>query len=747
MADWLASDQTLFPYLNDLDGINGGTARHSQKKAAEALEDLNLLHWTATQEWKKIDLYQERFGRFDRKMLARPVQTAAVDVAKQVEEPGLAIIEAPMGEGKTEAALAMAEIFAQKSGRGGLFFALPTQATSDGIFPRIKAWVGKIACAQGGYYSLSLAHGKARLNEEYRGLKSSPQGIEDEEGGVVARAWFTGRKKSLLADFVVGTVDQVLMAGIMQKHQAMRHLALANKVVVIDECHAYDAYMSQYLKKVLNWLGTYRVPVILLSATLPAGKRRELVDYYNDEPEEKETSVPWETSPELPGEPTKMPPWALNKTYPLITYTDNGKVMQKECAPSGRRVEVSLAWLCEDAENVQRKYELPIIGEIIAKLDEYLSDGGCAGIIVNTVKRAQAVAKALTDRYGEGTVSLLHSRFIAAHRVAKELEIRELLGPPPENSSIENKRPDKLIVVGTQVMEQSLDVDFDLLFTDICPMDLLLQRIGRLHRHERQRPKKLQKAICFIVGTLKEGFESGAEKIYGKYLLLNTRQLLLSKQILNIPADIPVLVDAAYDPSDLAVPASLEKEYAAAQLQQENKVKEKRQKAKIFQIFKPGKNKNLGTLIDWLNFDIDKGDATGKRAEATVRDTDDYLEVVALQKCRDGKLRLLPGLKKYGGRELEHDRLPEDELAAALAACTVNLPRVFSHYRIIDDIIDELEERNIKEDLAEWQESPWLKGELFLLLDENLSAQLKGYTLKYDEKYGLWSEKAGRENG
>ncbi|MDR3349336.1 MAG: CRISPR-associated helicase Cas3' [Acidaminococcales bacterium] len=717
MADWLASDENRFPYL---DGNDFNLKIPVRKRAADAWENIGLSRWAATEEWAKADLYKTRFDKE-----ARPVQKAAVAVAAATKAPGLFIVEAPMGEGKTEAALAVAEIFAQKSGRGGLFFALPTQATSDGIFVRFKNWADKIAKVAGGIYSLSLAHGKARLNEEYRGLKAHPQGIEDAEGGVVAQAWFSGRKKSLLADFVVGTVDQALMAGLRQKHQAMRHLSLANKVVIIDECHAYDAYMSQYLYKALNWLGAYRVPVILLSATLPVGKRQDLINAYKGGQAENGANLSL----------------AFMRGYPIITSTDGGEAGQTVVAPSERGIDVSLSWLYEDADiETADEGELPIIEKIADILDEYLSGGGCVGIIVNTVRRAQKIAQGLAARYGTENVRLLHSRFIGADRVANEMKIRELLGAPTKENTV--KRPEKLIVVGTQVMEQSLDVDFDLLFTDICPMDLLLQRIGRLHRHERPRPEKLRKAVCFITGAQKEGFEAGAEKIYGKYLLFNTQQLLLSKLVLNLPADIPGLVDAAYDPDGVDVAPDLQAEYAEAKHRQENKIKEKTNRADQFQIFKPGKGENLGTLIDWL--DIGVNDPTGKRAEATVRDTDNSLEVIVLQKRRS-KVYLLPWLDKSGGREISRERSPDEDIAAKLAACTVNLPGNFSSPKVIDAAIGELEQNNIDEGLSAWQQSPWLKGELFLLLDENLSARLGGYTLKYDEKYGLWVEKAGEE--
>ena len=161
-----------------------------------------------------------------------------------------------MGAGKTEAALVCAEILAAKTKRTGVFFALPTQATSDGIFPRLLDWIKNLDTDS--VHAIELAHGKAQFNEDYQALRlfgGDANVGEDEDDGVIVHQWFGGPKKTLLADFVAGTIDQLLLAALKQKHVMLRHLGLAGKVVVIDECHAYDAYMGQYLYRALNWLG------------------------------------------------------------------------------------------------------------------------------------------------------------------------------------------------------------------------------------------------------------------------------------------------------------------------------------------------------------------------------------------------------------------------------------------------------------------------------------------------------------
>lgn len=207
-----------------------------------------------------------------------------------------------------------------------------------------------------------MAHGKSGFNDVYTGirLKSHLYDEEDDDekqADVVVNDWTQGRKKGLLADFVVGTIDHVLMGGLKMKHLALRHLGLVNKVIILDECHAYDAYMNQYLDLVLSWLGAYDVPVIVLSATLPPHRRQELLVAYQNRKIEKKVDIA--TDPVSP--------------YPLISYTDGKNIYHDLPEPSGRKRVVRLAQLDEDN-----------LGETLSAL---LADGGCAGIICNTVKK------------------------------------------------------------------------------------------------------------------------------------------------------------------------------------------------------------------------------------------------------------------------------------------------------------------------------------------------------------------------
>ena len=614
-----------------------------------------------------------------------------------------------MGCGKTEAALVMAETFAQKTGRTGVFFALPTQATSNAMFDRLLRWTA--ALELNGAESIKLAHGKAQMNEDYHRLFEGGKNVgTDEEDSAQPYKWFEGNRKALLADFVVGTIDQLLLAALRQKYVMLRHLGLANKVVIIDECHAYDAYMSRYLQKALRWLGAYGVPVIVLSATLTGERRKLVIEAYRGKPAIQ--SVP--NNPLVPKTvlPPAIPPkWVTSRGYPLLTYTDGDRA---DCLPIDDRaatLEVVVERIGDNA--------------LLSRLDTLLAEGGYAGIIVNTVKRAQETTRLLKTHFGEDAVTLLHSRFLAPDRTRKEKELLEKVG----NKSDALARADHYIIVGTQVMEQSLDIDFDLLISDLCPMDFLLQRIGRLHRHNRARPPALQQARCLVIGLQEDCLDEGAKAVYGEYLLMRTRAFLPERIVL--PADIPTLVENAYDRNTAIHPEP--EGYTQAKLAWEKRTDDKEQKADVFRISDPSQNPDT-TLTGWLDTAVG---ASEKGGEAAVRDGDESFEVLALWQCVDRIPRFLPWIEN--GRAVPIDVVPDNDTARLLACQSLRLPHELCYPWVIEKTIQTLEHRNAA--LSRWQESPWLKGELFMLLDENFSLPLNGYRLIYDREIGLTCEK------
>ena len=675
MADWIASNTRWFPLLEADD--NGETLDLAfRTQQAWAAIDLPGPWMPDTAAFSAQD-FRARFG-----FAPNAVQRAVMETVRDAKHPGILILEAQMGVGKTEAALCAAEELAARDGCGGLFFGLPTQAPANGIFPRILSWSEQEA--EDMRLSIKLAHGAAELNDEYQELLFHP------EDNVEIHPFFEGRKQSLLANMVVGTVDQLLLMALKQKHLMLRHLGMAGKVVVVDECHAYDAYMNRYLDRALSWLGSYGVPVIILSATLPAKRRSELVDAY------------------VGKVGTAPPDWRIQRGYPLLTWSDGKDIGQKTIPVDTPSREVTVTRI-ED-EN------LPGL------LRQNLEQGGCAGVIVNTVRRAQALADRLRTELPDCRIVLFHANFLMPDRAEKERLLVKNLG---KNSTPEQR--DKLIVVGTQVLEQSLDIDFDLMATDLCPMDLLLQRMGRLHRHAwrtPQRPEPLRKAQCFVMGAGAE-MEDGSKAVYGEWLLYRTAELLPER--VSLPDDIPTLVQDTYEE-----PAQPLGEPAASYREKfENDRRMLEQQAETFRIEEPDMDDPDETIDGMLDVCL-KGNE--KRELAAVRCGDPSLEVLVMVLAEEGKIAFLPW--QEGGRSLAADHVPCEEDCRAVARQKLRLPAAFSRPYCIGGVIRELEEqmRNLT---PEWQQSRWLKGELILFLDAGLNARLAGYTLHYDRETGL----------
>lgn len=689
MADWIASNTEYFPLI-DVDQTGGRKLYPARVEQA-----MDELRFTAPWESKCPHMNEcDFFARFG--FAPKAVQQAVMDVAASMAAPGIIVLEAQMGVGKTEAALAAAEELAGRFGFGGIYFGLPTQATANGIFGRLKAWAQ--TQSEETAHSLRLAHGAAELNDEYRSMLLGSAHTEedgDAESGVLVHQWFQGNKQGLLADFVIATVDQLLMAALRQKHLMLRHLGLAGKVVIVDECHAYDTYMNCYLERALAWLGTYGVPVILLSATLPAERRAALVQAYLG---------------------TTMPdaPWKQSCGYPLVTWTDGGEVRQRTISETAEKRTVEMQRITDQT--------------LCDFLKNRLAQGGCAGVIVNTVKKAQGLAEQIRKDIPGADVLLVHAQYIQPDRVEKEKTLLERLGK-------KSRRPqrDHLIVVGTQVIEQSLDIDFDLLVSELCPMDLLLQRIGRLHRHGRDdRPEALRRACCAVLDTGTDAFDSGSGAIYGEWLLWRTRELL--PKTVTLPDDISPLVQKTYAQMETG-PVS-DPRWDAYRLQEAKKA----QRARAYVILPPEKHERMpqrDVLDDWMR---DTGAWTDASARMAVRDGDPSLDVLVMVQQADGAITFLPWQEK--GREVPADCAPLAQTSQKIARQKLRLPGWFSRRWNIECVVRELEEQN-RALLSAWQQAPLLKGELVLLLRSDFTAELAGTTIKYDRENGLTYQKGG----
>jgi CRISPR-associated endonuclease/helicase Cas3 len=504
LCDWLGSDEKYFPMSADTDWND--YLEKSTRQAQQAVEAAGF--WmrsrsTASNSFRSL---------FPDLQPPRSIQKTIDDIPKEYfSGPCLAILEAPAGEGKTEAALALAHHLAGSSGTDELYYALPTTATSNQMFGRLQRYIRE---SLGLPIETNLVHGQAFLVKDDHRLYPMNNGE-----GTPRRAeleWFGPKKKALLAPFGVGTIDQAELAALNVRHTALRMLGLAGKVLIVDEVHAYDTYMTTIVERLLNWLAEVGTSVILLSATLPLERRANLIKAYTG------NSI---TLPET------------DDAYPCLwVISRNGKVHR--AAPAAYQAERTLA--------IQRIHFGDADAEAKAQwLLQAVSDGGCASWITNTVDRAQKIY-AILDQIAPSDVNriLLHARMPLDERQRRELDLTTLYGRNGAN------RPFRGIVVGTQVLEQSLDIDFDVMVSNIAPVDLLLQRAGRMHRHERPRPPA-HKSPCLWINTEQDSegglFLSEADKaIYDEYILRQTELVLYDRSSLKLPSDYRALIQAVY---------------------------------------------------------------------------------------------------------------------------------------------------------------------------------------------------------
>lgn len=539
VADWIGSSD-FFPYLvEDFDALPAtALAEYLHTAEAQAQHALTRLGWTG---WTQPDEPLSFAQLFPFITARRPLQDAAIEIAETLTPPGIVIIEAPMGEGKTEAALYLADRWGVAPGPRGCYVALPTQATSNQMFSRVRGFLAKRYPAD--KVNFQLLHGHAALSSEFQILRANgdktfdPEAVysEDECGthglNVVAAEWFTHRKRGLLAPFGVGTVDQALLAVLQTRHVFVRLFGLAHKVIIVDEVHAYDAYMSKLLERLLEWLAALGSPVVLLSATLPNNRRIALLKAYLRGLNRQLSSVEEQT---------------LKADYPRLSWANATAQGAQTISVSDRiRRQLRIEWI-DDAEPLGQR------------LQEALAEGGCAAVICNTVNRAQQTYQELQSYFAAEELALFHARFLFEDRDWREKQALADFGKEGERIKFDDgeervvRRPSRKVLVATQVIEQSLDLDFDLMVTDCAPVDLVLQRSGRLHRHERKRLAPLSEPTLWIrqPESVADGvptFDRGTEAVYDAHVLLRSWLALQNKEEVGIPAEIEDLIESVYD--------------------------------------------------------------------------------------------------------------------------------------------------------------------------------------------------------
>jgi CRISPR-associated endonuclease/helicase Cas3 len=506
VADWIGSDERFFPPERRTRDVDvSSLARNALDvigfRQAEFIQNLsfhNLFHDAEKPEIRWVP------NEMQEKTLAA------------MSGPGVYVIEAPMGMGKTEAALWGAYQLLVSGKATGIYFALPTQATSNRMHLRMKEFARRISHTSN---ATRLIHGNTWLMDQTAGLlpvATSPDSAS--EDARTGRDWFASAKRALIAPFGVGTIDQALLGVVAAKHFFVRHFALAGKVVILDEVHSYDLYTGTLIDKLITTLEALGCTVIVLSATLTGKRRGQIVFHPDDDSNDAE----------LP--------------YPLITGRNEGHSFEPvaAAAPESRSVKVDFI----AAENAAQ--------EAIT----FARNGGAVIWICNTIDAAQKQYRRFTDlTQGEFPVGILHSRFPFWRREKIEDEWMERFGKSEKNRC-------RSILVSTQIVEQSVDLDADLMITELAPTDMLLQRIGRLWRHKRDQRPAAAGRLCIIKEEKSlEEFRSmvpkaivdtlgGKAHVYDPFVLMRTLQLWESYPNVVIPTQIRELIEATYSVRD-----------------------------------------------------------------------------------------------------------------------------------------------------------------------------------------------------
>lgn len=520
-ADWIGSSSRWFPLRADIVDLQSYW-QGACEQALVAVEECGLLH----PQPSAVREFHALVPNIPAHCPPSPLQEHALRQAP-THGPQLHIFEDLTGAGKTEAALLCGHGIMEHGEAGGLFIALPTMATANAMYARL-AGTYRALFADSARPSLMLAHGARRIHEDFLQTialePERPHALDGqrENSRAECAAWLAdNRKKALLAPCGAGTLDQALLAVLPIRHQSLRLLGLSRVVLVADEIHAYDEYTGELLQKLLTFLAAMGASAVLLTATLPLALRQKLVDAYC-------AGRQWD------GE-------RLRETaFPLATRVC-GEGVRETPIPASRTLEVAVE-LAHDPERM------------FSALKQARAAGACVCWVRNTVDDAiEAYQRLLADGIPESDILLFHARFAMADRLKIEERILALFG---KDGSILDRAGK--IVIGTQVLEQSLNLDFDLMLSDIAPMDCLIQRAGRCHRFGADMPRASGYARPLLVVLTPEPEDSPARNwhprmfpracwVYPRQAVLwRTARLLRQKGGLALPADARELMEGAY---------------------------------------------------------------------------------------------------------------------------------------------------------------------------------------------------------
>ncbi len=422
---------------------------------------------------------------------------------------GLTIIEAPTGSGKTETALAYAWKLVEQNLADSIIFALPTQATANAMLQRIETLAPKLFDNP----NLVLAHANSRFNSAFAGIKERGGNGQGENALSQCVKWLSQSKKRVfLGQIGVCTIDQVLVSVLPLRHRFVRGFGAGRSVLIVDEVHAYDRYMYGLLEAVLQDQAKAGSPAILLSATLPMQQKEQLLRSY---------------APSHSAISNKL---AKDAPYPQVSWISGQHFSQFDLTPYPDQQPSQFQLYLEPRYSKDAAPDEDLLGQLISAARQ----GAQVCLICNIVDVAQQAYQRLKHLSPETDIQLFHARFSLLDRQVKENLALACFGK-------EGERSRGRVLVATQVVEQSLDVDFDWVVTQICPVDLLFQRLGRLHRHQRAyRPAGFTKPKATVLLPDAEGYG-----IIGK-IYSHTRVMWRTQQAIETLGEQPLVFPDAY---------------------------------------------------------------------------------------------------------------------------------------------------------------------------------------------------------
>ena len=532
LSDWVGSKVEWFPYQDPVLVSDLMSYWHSaQERAKQALHKSGVLPARPR---------TERLGYSDFiKAEPSPMQRWAQSVDLP-EGPTLFMIEDETGSGKTEAALMLAHRLMAAGKADGLYMALPTMATANAMFTRLEDIHRKLF-ADSELPSVVLAHGARKMHDGFRAAmdigarREEPfgQAESDETASSACAAWIADdRRRSFLADIGAGTVDQALLSILPSKHQSLRLLGLMRKVLILDEVHAYDAYMQREIETLLEFQAGLGGCAILLSATLPRVMRQHLGDAF---------------AKGLGAEPSNP---TLSVDYPLASV--------QACSP---RLQSRIEGRADRARRLPVRF-LRTVDEALDEVVQAANKGAAVLYIRNSVDDAlEARAELLERGLDAASVDLFHARFALADRLTIEKRVLTTFG---KSSTAEQRRGK--VLVATQVVEQSLDLDFDVLVTDLAPIDLLIQRAGRLWRHERGKRRVALELLVVSPPAIPDADENWYQRLFPRAayvyrahaLLWMTAKVLEDDGAIDTPTRLRSLIERVYaEDVEAQVPSGL----------------------------------------------------------------------------------------------------------------------------------------------------------------------------------------------